>query len=188
MARHVRHRLERLGDRLTLAARSRFFVHPEELALARAQELEDLAGRLRAAARESAAERRLRLERAAAHLAEHAPRIRWQAAQGAIRMAAFRLRAAGRTLLVHRWRARVDGFAQRLADLDPDRVLGRGYSRTVLERTGATLLRAADARPGDRLRTHLAQGELSSKVEEVGKQQTRASKNAPHVPQRTLFE
>jgi exodeoxyribonuclease VII large subunit len=188
MARHVRHRLERLGDRLTLAARSRFFAHPEELALARAQELEDLAARLRAAARESAAGRRLRLERAAAHLAEHAPRIRWQAAQGAIRMAAFRLRAAGRTLLVHRWRARVDGFAQRLADLDPDRVLGRGYSRTVLERTGATLTRAADARPGDRLRTHLAQGELSSKVEEVGKQQTRASKNAPHVPQRTLFE
>ncbi|MGB2797906.1 MAG: exodeoxyribonuclease VII large subunit, partial [Phycisphaerae bacterium] len=48
MARHVRHRLERLGDRLALAARSRFFVHPEELALARAQELEDLAARLRA--------------------------------------------------------------------------------------------------------------------------------------------
>ena len=170
MARHVQHRLERLGDRLALAARSRFFVHPEELALARAQELEDLAARLRAAARESAAERRLRLERAAAHLAEYAPRIRWQAAQGALGMAAFRLRAAGRTLLVHRWRARVDGFAQRLADLDPDRVLGRGYSRTVLERTGATLLRAADARPGDRLRTHLAQGELASRVEEAGKQ------------------
>jgi hypothetical protein len=48
-------------------------------------------------------------------------------------------------------------------------VLGRGYSRTVLDRTGATLLRAADARPGDRLRTHLAQGELSSKIEEVSK-------------------
>ncbi|MGB6917136.1 MAG: hypothetical protein WBF96_01215, partial [Phycisphaerae bacterium] len=124
-------------------------------------------------------------------------------------MAAFRLRAAGRTLLVHRWRARVDGFAQRLVDLDPDRVLARGYSRTVLERTGATLLRAADARPGDRLRTHLAQGELASRVEEAGKQRmsnveqgmakdegkgetargaTRASKNTPHVPQRTLFE
>ena len=164
MARHVRHRLERLGDRLALAARSRFFAHPEELALARAQELEDLAGRMRAAARESAADRRLRLERAAALLAEHAPRIRWQAAQGALGMAAFRLRAAGRTLLVHRWRARVDGFAQRLADLDPDRVLGRGYSRTVLERSGATLLRAADARPGDRLRTHLAEGQVRSRV------------------------
>jgi hypothetical protein len=64
----------------------------------------------------------------------------------------------------------VDGFAQRLADLDPDRVLGRGYSRTVLERTGATLLRAADARPGDTLRTHLAEGALASRVEEAGKQ------------------
>jgi len=170
MARHVRHRLERLGDRLALVARSRFFVHPEELALARAQELEDLAGRLRAAARESAADRRLRLERAAAHLAEYAPRVRWQAAQGALGMALYRLRAAGRTLLAHRWRAGVDGFAQRLVDLDPDRVLGRGYSRTVLERTGATLTRAADARPGDRLRTHLAEGKLASRVEEAGKQ------------------
>ena len=202
MARQVRHRLERLGDRLALAARSRFFAHPEELALARAQELEDLAGRLRAAARESAADRRLRLERAAALLAEHAPRIRWQAAQGALGMAAFRLRAAGRTMLVHRWRARVDGFAQRLADLDPDRVLGRGYSRTVLERTGATLLRAADAAAGDLLRTHLAQGELSSKIEEVSKRQTTREKgkaqtaarargrrkDAPGPPQRTLFE
>jgi exodeoxyribonuclease VII large subunit len=217
MARHVRHRLERLGDRLALAARSRFFAHPEELALARAQELEDLAGRLRSAARESAADRRLRLERAAAHLAEHAPRIRWQAAQGAIRMALYRLRAAGRTLLVHRWRARVDGFAQRLADLDPDRVLGRGYSRTVLERTGATLTRAADARPGDRLRTHLAEGKLASRVEEAGKQRianvepvfvpsglrratqgtakdevknakARRRKDAAGPPQRTLFE
>jgi len=81
-------------------------------------------------------------------------------------------------------------------------VLGRGYSRTVLERTGATLLRAADARPGDRLRTHLAQGELSSKIEEVSKQQTTLEeskaqtagrargrrKDAPGLPQRTLFE
>jgi hypothetical protein len=38
----------------------------------------------------------------------------------------------------------------------------------VLERTGATLTRAADARPGDRLRTHLAQGELKSRVVEKG--------------------
>ncbi|MGB2936700.1 MAG: exodeoxyribonuclease VII large subunit, partial [Phycisphaerae bacterium] len=67
--------------------------------------------------------------------------------------------------LEHRWRARVDGLAQRLSDLSPDRVLERGYSRTVLERTGATLMRAADARPGDRLRTHLAEGELASRVE-----------------------
>jgi hypothetical protein len=37
----------------------------------------------------------------------------------------------------------------------------------VLERTGATLLRAADARPGDRLRTHLAEGKLASRVENM---------------------
>ncbi|MGB2966644.1 MAG: exodeoxyribonuclease VII large subunit, partial [Phycisphaerae bacterium] len=134
---------------------------------------------------------------------------KWQAAQSALRMTLFRLRAAGRTMLVHRWRAQVDGFAQRLGDLSPDRVLARGYSRTVLERTGATLTRAADARPGDRLRTHLAQGELASKVEQVSQRRmsndeqgtakgegssqtagraTRRRKDAPGPPQRTLFE
>ncbi|KPK43870.1 MAG: hypothetical protein AMK72_12765, partial [Planctomycetes bacterium SM23_25] len=46
----------------------------------------------------------------------------------------------------------------------PDRVLARGYSRTVLERTGQTLTCAADARRGDLLRTVLAKGELASEV------------------------
>jgi len=209
LARHVGHLVERFRSRLALAERSRFFLHPEELALARAQALEDLVGRMRAAAREAAGGRRLRLERAAGSLAEHAPRVKWQAAQGALRMALFRLRAAGRTMLVHRWRAQVDGFAQRLGDLNPNGVLARGYSRTVLERTGATLTRAADARPGDRLRTHLAQGELASRVEEIRKQRmsnseqgtvkeegssqtagraTRRRKDAPGPPQHTLFE
>jgi len=165
MARHMRHLVERQRGRLALAARSRFLAHPEELVLARAQVLEDFAQRMRAVVREAASERRLRLERAAAGLAEHAPRTKQQRASAALRMAAYRLRAAGRTLLEHRWRARVDGLAQRLSDLSPDRVLERGYSRTVLERTGATLMRAADARPGDRLRTHLAEGELASRVE-----------------------
>jgi exodeoxyribonuclease VII large subunit len=209
MARHVGHLVERLRGRLALAERCRYLRRPEELVLARAQELDDLAGRMRAAAREAAGGRRLRLERAAGSLAQHAPRVKWQAAQSTLQMALYRLRAAGRTLLAHRWRARVDGFAQRLADLDPDRVLARGYSRTVLARTGATLTRAADARPGDRLRTHLAQGELASRIEEIRKQRianveqgtangegkgetahgvTLARKNAPHSPQRTLFE
>ena len=170
LARHIGHLRKELASRLALALRSRYFAHPEEMVLGRLQALENLAGRMRSAGREASAGRRLRLERAAARLAEHAPRVRWQAAQGALRMALYRLRAAGRTMLVHRWGARVDGFGRRLGDLSPGRVLARGYSRTVLERTGATLTRAADARPGDRLRTHLAQGELASQVEEIRKQ------------------
>jgi len=79
---------------------------------------------------------------------------------------AFRLRAAGRTLITHRWIARVDRLAGRLEDLSPDRVLARGYSRTVLDRTGRMLTRAAEAVAGDLLRTQLAQGALKSRVVE----------------------
>jgi hypothetical protein len=128
--------------------------------------VEDLAGRLGRRVRQTAQAGRLRLESASSRLAEHAPRAQHAAAAGALAMAAHRLAAAGRTLLQHRWRARVDRLAGRLGDLDPDRVLARGYSRTVLARTGATLRRAADARPGDLLHTRLADGDLASRVTE----------------------
>ncbi|MBE3132677.1 MAG: hypothetical protein IMZ55_04335, partial [Acidobacteria bacterium] len=83
---------------------------------------------------------------------------------GAVRMLALRLASAQRALVVHRWKAGVDRLAGRLRDLNPDRVLARGYSRTVLERTGRVLSRATDARDGDVLRTHLAEGEVASRV------------------------
>jgi exodeoxyribonuclease VII large subunit len=50
-----------------------------------------------------------------------------------------------------------------LAGLDPTAVLGRGYSITY-DAQGAVLRNAQDARPGERLRTRLAQGELESEV------------------------
>jgi len=166
LGRALGHRLDRLRGRLQLIERSRYMRHPEDLVLARAQTLEDLAGRLAGRVRSRVADARLRTASAASRLAEQAPRARLQAAVGNLRLAGHRLRAAARTLLVHRWRARVDELAGRLAALDPDRVLARGYSRTVLARTGATLRRAADARPGDLLRTHLADGDLESRVTE----------------------
>ncbi len=167
MGRQMSHRLQRAKDRVDVAARSRYLAHPEELALARVQEVEDLARRMAAGAAAAAASCRLRIERAAAALSEYAPRALWLEARAAVRMAGHRLEAAGRTMLVHRWKARVDGLAARLEDLSPDRVLARGYSRTVLERTGATLRRGRDARPGDTLRTILAEGEVTSEVRDV---------------------
>jgi len=164
LTRGLRHRLEVMRHGLALIEKSRYFRHPQELVLGRVQTLDDLAGRLVASVRGLAADRRVHLEGAASRLAEHAPRVARQRASGAVRMLAFRLRAAQRTLLVHRWGARVGALAERLTDLDPDRVLARGYSRTVLDRTGASLTRAADARGGDLLRTLLSEGEVQSQV------------------------
>jgi len=168
MGRALGHRLERLRTGLRAVERCRAFRHPEDLVLMRAKRVEDLAGRLAGRVRHVSQTGRIRLEAASSRLAEQAPRAQYQAARGNLKMATHRLAAAGQTLLEHRWRARLQRLAGRLQDLNPDRVLARGYSRTVLARTGATLRRAADARAGDRLRTHLADGELESRVTDMG--------------------
>jgi exodeoxyribonuclease VII large subunit len=58
---------------------------------------------------------------------------------------------------------RLDVLAGRLDALSPLKVLARGYSVTY--RDGRVLTRAADAKPGDRLSTRLADGEVRSRVE-----------------------
>jgi exodeoxyribonuclease VII large subunit len=171
LTRNVRYQLGRLKDQLSLFEMNRYFRFPQELVLARIAAVDDLAQRLLTSARDVDARRRLGLERLAARLAEHAPRAAHQAAVAAVRMMTHRLGEAQKTLLTHRWTATVDRLAGRLGDLNPDRVLARGYSRTTLERTGHILMRAADAAPGDLLRTHLAQGTLVSRVETAGAKQ-----------------
>lgn len=164
MTRAMRVLTDRLGDRLAMCEQHRFFRFPQEPVLSRIETIDDLHRRLVGAVRQRGSAVWLRLERAAAGLARHSPQARCQAALAALRLARHRLQAAGSTLLRHRWAARVDRLAGRLEDLNPDRVLARGYSRTILERTGRTLTRACDALPGDLLRTHLAEGTVQSRV------------------------
>ena len=186
LSRGLQHMVERLRDGLALFEGNRFFRYPQEMVLRRVQRLEDLASRGIVAAREIVSGRWLRMERAAAGLARRSPHARWREAVAAVRMAVFRMRAAERTILVHRWTARLDRAARRLEDLSPARLLARGYSRTVLERSGRTLTRAADARQGDRLRTHLAEGQLASRV--TGVSGSKKGKPVPHKEQNTLFD
>jgi exodeoxyribonuclease VII large subunit len=167
LARSLRHGLELARDQLALFAQHRYFRYPQDLVLGRVQALDDLESRAVGAMRERLSGSRLRLEGAAGGLAKHAPRARLEAAGGAVRMVVFRMRTAVGAILAHRGLARLDLLAGRLEALSPDRVLGRGYSRTVLARTGRTLTRAADARAGDLLHTHLAQGALGSRVTDV---------------------
>jgi len=177
LARNVRYQLGRLKDQLSLYEMHRYFRYPQEMVLARVETVDDFAQRFISAARDADARRRLALERLAARLAEHAPRAAHQAAVAAVRMMAHRLGAAERTLLTHRWAAGVDRLAGRLGDLNPDRVLARGYSRTTLLRTGRTLTRADDAAAGDLLRTHLAAGTVDSRV--TGAQMSGTGAQAP---------
>lgn len=72
-----------------------------------------------------------------------------------------RLARAGSELLRAKGES-LEHAAARLDALSPLKVLARGFSVTL--RDGRVLTRAADARPGDELRTILAEGEVRSRV------------------------
>ena len=70
---------------------------------------------------------------------------------------------------VHRLRAceaRLARLQAGLAGLDPAAVLGRGYSITYGE-SGAVLRDAREVKPGERLRTRLASGEIESEAKRI---------------------
>jgi exodeoxyribonuclease VII large subunit len=67
---------------------------------------------------------------------------------------------------------RCAALARLAAQLDPQRVLQRGFS--ITRGPGGAVLRAAGgAVPGTLIRTQLAAGELSSRVEEIGGRESR---------------
>lgn len=76
-----------------------------------------------------------------------------------------RLRRAVRLRLTHS-SERLSALAARLEGVSPLNVLARGYSLTRTDPGGQVVRSAAGLRPGDRLRTTLADGEVFSRVEE----------------------
>jgi exodeoxyribonuclease VII large subunit len=112
----------------------------------------------------------LRTERAAAVLrsldqrATHALQRLWIGLRARLAGLAQRLEhAQGRDL--DRRRHRVAEQVARLESLSPLAVLARGYSITLHEVTGRVIASAAQAAPGDRIRTRLGAGALVSRVE-----------------------
>lgn len=63
-----------------------------------------------------------------------------------------------------RIRERLGRVSMRLGLLSPEHVLSRGYSITRDAATGRVLRRADEVRPGQRVRTRLAAGEMDSLV------------------------
>jgi exodeoxyribonuclease VII large subunit len=73
---------------------------------------------------------------------------------------------AGARVGVGRRRERLAASAAHVEGVSPLRVLARGFSVTTREGSTAPLLDAASLRPGDRIRTRLAGGSVSSEVRE----------------------
>ncbi|MHC4598475.1 MAG: exodeoxyribonuclease VII large subunit [Planctomycetota bacterium] len=136
-----------------------------ELAVPRFEDLigrlDVLAGRLRESLRRAFEGPRARVEAAAVALAP-SRRLRWiQEKQQRIDDLAERLEAGSRRFLARR-RDGLESLAERLASLDPRRILARGYSVTQVLPGGKALMRAKDAPPGTKLKTLLSEGEVRS--------------------------
>jgi exodeoxyribonuclease VII large subunit len=127
----------------------------------------ELAGRLAECARCLAREMRRRLEYAGQALDACARRLvhpaeRLRSSQQLVTQLSARL---GFSFLhsIHACEARLARLSAALGGMDPQAVLGRGYSITYTE-AGEVLRDAAQVRPGERLRTALARGEVESLV------------------------
>ena len=122
-------------------------------------------GRLGTAAARGVAGRRQRTGRLALVLEARGAALLAAAERGLARQRERFVREAGRPLAAVGDRLQQQEVRLRL--LDPRRLLERGYSLT-LGADGKVLKRAADAAPGDRLSTRLADGEVASLVVGAG--------------------
>jgi exodeoxyribonuclease VII large subunit len=145
-------RLDLLGPAALLRRRREALVALEaRLAGASGKRLRQAHDRVGALAlRLTAADPRHRLQLAAARLDQSAQRL-------------HRAVDAKRT----QTSLRVEALAAHLEAINPRRVLQRGYSITTRRRDGKILRAATDVKPGDRIVTHLAEGEISSTVDDT---------------------
>ena len=78
------------------------------------------------------------------------------------------LRPAMLTQRLAQARARFDGTARMLEQVNPDNLLQKGYVRVVAKANGKTVATAADARTAGALQLHFRDGVLDAKVERPG--------------------
>ena len=78
------------------------------------------------------------------------------------------LRPAMLTQRLAQARARFDGTARMLEQVNPDNLLQKGYVRVVARTNGKTVASAADARAAGALQLHFRDGVLDAKVERAG--------------------
>lgn len=144
-------RVDRCGSRL---------LHPaQRLAHARLT-LQHLGSRLAAAYRHSQSDRRQEIARLHRSLAARRPATGALAAQ--LQAEAARLRGALRTRLAQH-RARLERLGSNLGHLNPEAILGRGYS-IVRDAQSRILCSDRTLSPGDRVTIQFAEGRVAAQV------------------------
>jgi len=138
--------------------------HPRERLNEFLQRLDDLQSALLRCTKQAARERQVAWRDLAGRLLRIRPAQLLRQRRESLHTAARQLRELGQ----HQWREVKNRFAvleSRLRLLGPEQVLARGYSITMDAKTGEVLRDAVRANPGQRLKTRLKKGVISSRVE-----------------------
>jgi exodeoxyribonuclease VII large subunit len=164
LRRRVHQRLEAEGEQLAQMRARLARVHPRRWLEAQAQTLDELWSALLRNARAWLREQRAAWALARQGLVRLRPAQQWRARRDMLVQLRRRLDELARHGLQAR-RHRLQALEARLRLLAPERVLARGYSITTDAASGAVVRDARQVKPGQRLRTRLARGEILSTAE-----------------------
>jgi exodeoxyribonuclease VII large subunit len=161
----VRQRLARAREALQSVAQRMWRAHPRRRLDEQTQRLDDLQHGLLHATRQNVHGQRVAWQNLATRLLRVRPGPLLKQRREQWRVVVRQLREQGRHQLGNT-RNHVSNLEARLRLLGPEQVLARGYSITMDAVTGKVVREAAQAKPGQRLKTRLKTGELISRVED----------------------
>jgi exodeoxyribonuclease VII large subunit len=159
----IRGRLEREQDALRHAVQRLVRLHPRSLLNERLQYLDDLQGSLLRCARQETRRQEVAWENLRQRLARVKPSVAVSQRHQALEAFEKRLREQAGHQLRNR-RNQFTNLHARLHLLSPESVLARGYSITTDAGTGRIVRAAGEVVAGDRLKTRVQSGEISSTV------------------------
>jgi exodeoxyribonuclease VII large subunit len=139
-------------------------LHPQRRLEVLAQRVDDLQSSLDRSARAHAKNCGVTVRNLQLRLNRLQPRAVLKQRRERLNRESLRLDEVARHQLA-RQRHRVESVSAKLELLGPRQVMARGYTITLDAETGRVLRSAAEGRPGQRIRTRFAEGELSSRIE-----------------------
>ena len=145
-------------------ARRMMQAHPRRRLDEYWQRLDDLLATLLRCGKQGVRERLLACQNLAGRLRQVRPNQLLNQRREFLNLSGRRLRELVQVHLVN-WRNRFETAESRLRLLGPEQVLARGYSITMDAASGKVLRDAGAVKTGQKLKTRLAKGEISSRAE-----------------------
>jgi exodeoxyribonuclease VII large subunit len=142
-------------------------AHPRRRLNESLQRLDDLRNGLLRCTKQAVSERGVTWRNLAARLRQVRPKQLLKQRRELLKVSQRRLRELARVQFKN-CKSSLEAAESRLRLLGPEQVLSRGYSITMDAATGKIIRRSQDAKQGQRLKTRVNEGEISSKVERNG--------------------